>query len=228
MKWFKHISDSLDDPFIFSLMDKFGDIGYLVFFGVLEIYAREFKPELNWKLNVTRAYLRQKLHKRQDTLIINCLKHIKNSGKWQIEFKDEQVIIFIPKFTQLIDEWTKRKLRSYSEPSPEILTPDKEEDKDKEEDIKENKQKKSNSRFRKPTIPEITDYCFERKNNVNPEQFFDHYEAKGWKIGKSPMKDWQAAVRTWEKNGKQPEHEDGITKWLDSKAPEESTDIEPF
>ena len=76
MKWFKHISDSLDDPFIFELLDLFGADGYLVFFGVLEIYSREFKPELNWNLTVTRAQLRAKLHKRQDTLIINILKHI--------------------------------------------------------------------------------------------------------------------------------------------------------
>jgi len=81
MKWFKHISDSLDDPFIFDLMNKFEADGYLVFFGVLEIYSREFKPELNWNLSVTRAYLKQKLHKRQDTLIIKILKHIQNSSK---------------------------------------------------------------------------------------------------------------------------------------------------
>lgn len=55
--------------------------------------------------------------------------------------------------------------------------------------------------FRKPTVDEIRAYCAERHNSVDAEHFYDHYEANGWKIGgKSPMKDWRAAVRTWEKN----------------------------
>ena len=54
--------------------------------------------------------------------------------------------------------------------------------------------------FTKPTIDEIQDYCIERNNNVNAEHFFDYYESNGWKVGKNSMKDWQAAVRTWEKN----------------------------
>ena len=53
--------------------------------------------------------------------------------------------------------------------------------------------------FRKPTVEEVKAYCFERDNGVNASAFVDFYEAKGWKIGKNPMKDWRAAVRTWEK-----------------------------
>ena len=55
-------------------------------------------------------------------------------------------------------------------------------------------------RFVKPKVEDIEAYCKERNNNVDAQQFFDYYESKGWKIGKSPMKDWKAAVRTWEKN----------------------------
>lgn len=54
------------------------------------------------------------------------------------------------------------------------------------------------SRFRKPTIEEIDCYCKERNNGINPQQFYDFYESKGWKIGSSKMKDWKAAIRTWE------------------------------
>lgn len=71
-----------------------------------------------------------------------------------------------------------------------------------------------------PTIEDIKAYCKERKNKVDPETFFDFNTSKGWLIGKVKMKDWQAAIRTWEKrddkikesNGKQkvsqflPEH----------------------
>lgn len=56
-------------------------------------------------------------------------------------------------------------------------------------------------RFVKPTLSQITQYCFERNNNVNAEQFYDYYESNGWKVGKNAMKDWKACVRTWERNG---------------------------
>jgi len=55
-------------------------------------------------------------------------------------------------------------------------------------------------RFIKPNIQEIKDYCFERKNNVDVNKFFNYYEANGWKVGKNAMKDWKACVRTWEGN----------------------------
>jgi len=53
-------------------------------------------------------------------------------------------------------------------------------------------------RFQKPTVEEVRAYCKERKNSVNPELWLAHYEANGWKVGRSSMKDWKAAVRTWE------------------------------
>lgn len=59
---------------------------------------------------------------------------------------------------------------------------------------------KKEEAFKKPTVKEIDTYCRERKNHVNAEKFFDYYEAKGWKVGKNPMKNWKASVRTWEKN----------------------------
>jgi hypothetical protein len=57
-------------------------------------------------------------------------------------------------------------------------------------------------RFEKPLIQDVKAYCQERRNRVNPEQFVDHYEANGWIQGKGkPIRDWKAAVRTWERNG---------------------------
>lgn len=59
---------------------------------------------------------------------------------------------------------------------------------------------KKNKKFIIPTVEEIRSYCKERNNNVDAETFFDFYESKGWVVGKSQMKDWKAAVRTWERN----------------------------
>ena len=54
-------------------------------------------------------------------------------------------------------------------------------------------------RFAPPTLEEVTAYCRERGNKVDPQKFIDFYESKGWMIGKNKMKSWQAAVRTWER-----------------------------
>lgn len=76
----------------------------------------------------------------------------------------------------------------------------KEEEKDKNKD-KDKPLKGGNMRekFSPPSLQEVTDYCRERGNGVDPERFVDFYAAKGWKVGSQPMKDWKAAVRTWEK-----------------------------
>ena len=62
---------------------------------------------------------------------------------------------------------------------------------------------KGSSRFQKPTIEEIRQYCLEKGYNVDAEQFFNFYESKGWVVGKSPMKNWRAAVSTWNKREKE-------------------------
>lgn len=63
-----------------------------------------------------------------------------------------------------------------------------------------NKQKK---RFIPPTVEEVRQYCQERNNGIDPEQFVDYYQARGWflKPGQQ-VKDWKACVRTWESNNR--------------------------
>ena len=52
---------------------------------------------------------------------------------------------------------------------------------------------------KKPSVEEIKQYCLERNNRIDAEQFFDFYESKNWYVGKNKMKNWQSAIRTWEK-----------------------------
>lgn len=85
-------------------------------------------------------------------------------------------------------------------------------DKDKDKSKDKNKVKNKNkyldsggersstpSRFTPPTVDEVRDYCMERGNDVDPQRFYDFYSSKGWKVGQNAMKDWRAAVRTWER-----------------------------
>lgn len=66
-----------------------------------------------------------------------------------------------------------------------------------EEELKDNSKKRSV--FTPPTLDEVINYCSERKNNVDADRFIDFYSCKGWMVGKNKMKDWKAAVRTWER-----------------------------
>ena len=71
----------------------------------------------------------------------------------------------------------------------------------------------SSKRFKPPTIQEVKAYCIERGNTVDPERFVDFYESKGWMVGKNKMKDWKAAVRTWEQKDKPKDRFGYIDEW---------------
>ena len=69
-----------------------------------------------------------------------------------------------------------------------------------DKNVKNDKNNKNNiKRFVKPTFEEVDTYCCQRNNSVDAQAFIDFYESKGWKVGNTPMKDWKAAVRTWER-----------------------------
>ncbi|WP_395073847.1 hypothetical protein [Flavobacterium sp.] len=72
--------------------------------------------------------------------------------------------------------------------------------KDKITEIDKSAKPKTVIRFTPPTVQEILEYCTMRKNNIDAETFHDFYLAKDWFIGKNKMKNWEAAVRTWERN----------------------------
>ena len=107
-------------------------------------------------------------------------------------------------------------LRQISEKSPPEIEIELEKEIEKEIHGSAKSTTTKRKRFEKPSISDIKQYCMERNNNVNAEQFFDYYESNGWKVGKNSMKDWKAAVRTWERseyrksNSKKNSKEDAI------------------
>jgi len=129
-------------------MDHFGIAGYGVFFGILEIYAREFKPDSEWKLRVPLGFVARKLR-----ISSTKLKQMLNFfTKWQINYDDNLLEIYIPKFTELLDDWTSRhtaKLRSYSVVAPKKLHAEEEEE--EEEEKEKEKEKKSAQKCAAPS-----------------------------------------------------------------------------
>ena len=90
------------------------------------------------------------------------------------------------------------------------------------------KPKKETKRFVKPTVEEVEAYCRERGNTVDAAAFIDHYEANGWMAGRVKMKDWKAAVRTWERKEYQTSGK-GVKTWVAATQPTESSlDIEGY
>lgn len=57
--------------------------------------------------------------------------------------------------------------------------------------------------FKPPSVQEVQDYCNERQNGIQAFTFVNFYQSKGWKVGSQPMKDWKAAIHTWESKNKE-------------------------
>ena len=89
---------------------------------------------------------------------------------------------------------------------------------DKDIVIVKDKVKAKAKRFVKPTLDEVANYIQERKSFkiVDAARFYDYYSSNGWKVGKNPMKDWKAAVRTWEKNSTTEQTKSKVEQSLDT------------
>ena len=78
---------------------------------------------------------------------------------------------------------------------------EKEKEKEKDKENIEAGRPPTRQRFSPPSVDEVKAYCTEKGYAVDPDRFVDYYTSNGWKVGKNPMKDWKAAIRTW--NGKE-------------------------
>jgi len=141
---------------------------------------------INKRLINGKASLKQCLQRLIDS---NILK-VDDTENVSILFLDEQYNLLTEKRSKLAEAGRKGGKASIKH---RLSYKDKDKDKDKE---KENIKRKSIN----PTLEEVKEYCLERNNKVDPDKWFNFYESKGWMIGKNKMKDWKAAVRTWEYN----------------------------
>lgn len=157
-----------------------GELGRL-FRALLEYSASGKVPELNGRESVAFDFMSANIDRDAESYKDTCNRNRENISK--------------------------RYERTRANTSEYETYQEKEEEKEKEEllkkDISNEISKKSTrqKKFVPPTVEEVASYCLERKNKVDAAYFVDHYTSNGWKVGKQNMKDWKAAVRTWEKNG---------------------------
>lgn len=134
--------------------------------------------------------------------IRTALKHLKLTNELTSKGTNRNTVFTITNYDlyQANDKQNDKQLTNKSQPINNPLTTN-EEYKEGEE-YKEITPKGVTKKFIPPTVDEVTEYCRQRANNVNAVQFVDFYSSKGWMVGKNKMKDWKAAVRTWEQRSK--------------------------
>lgn len=157
-----------------------GELGRL-FRALLEYSASGKVPELNGRESVAFDFMSANIDRDAESYKDTCNRNRENISKRYERIRANTTVY-----------------ETYQE---------KEEEKEKEEllkkDISNEISKKSTrqKKFVPPTVEEVASYCLDRKNKVDAAYFVDHYTSNGWKVGKQNMKDWKAAVRTWERNG---------------------------
>lgn len=229
VKWIKITTDIFDDEKILlieSLPDSYAII--TCWFKLLCLAGKQNNSGvfMMGRIAYTEKMLATIFRMKESTVTM-ALQTFENFG--MVEIVDGVITIPNWNKHQSLDAYNKRKERdrlyqaerraaqralaekssdASSDTSSDVGVLDKEEDIDKDidknkniiiSDSSESGQTKTKA-FRPPTVEEVSAYCNERMNNVNAEQFVDFYSAKGWMLGKNKMKDWKAAVRTWERN----------------------------
>jgi len=227
MNWFQHDTDATQDAKLKKLLIRQGAIGYAVYFHCLELVASDisesnltFELEHDSEIIASNLFIKGTAEKSGIEIVESVMRDIIDIGL----FSESNGRVFCIKLLKRIslsmtsspsfrtainskkDEYHDTVMTHHDivttrhetlptlptlptniteeKSAPKVATPPKE------------------TRFRKPTVEEVETYCLERRNSINPEQFVNYYDSKGWRIGNAGMKDWKAAVRTWEANEK--------------------------
>lgn len=188
---------------------------YVLFY--LKLLCESIDHEGNLRFSEDIPYTEEMLASITNTERSVAEKAIKALTDLKLMEVKEDGTFFLPKVTEMIGsetDWAKKK-REYRDNSrtSEGQTEDIERTNEgQKKTLSDKSKRKSNSKsnsnsnsnrdkkFVPPTLEQIMEYCSERNNNVDPQKFLNHYQSNGWMVGRNHMKDWKAAVRTWENN----------------------------
>jgi len=157
------------------------EVGRL-FRALMSYHATGIEPELAGRESIAFDFIKEDIDKTEKAYAAKCEKNRQNRLTTNVDERERTITN--------VDERAQNKNI-------------KEKENIKETTLKGSKEKPL-ARFTPPTVEEVALYCQERGNSVNAQRFVDFYAAKGWKIGQNPMKDWKAAVRTWEQRDDSP------------------------
>ena len=188
MKWFKHDTDAHTDLKIQSIIRKHGLQAYGLYWICNELIGKEndesfeISSKNDWKFYIlNQTGINEKDLEKLLSALGECglidEKRLKKGTLCNKKLQDRA------------DEYTKKVRRMYGQSTDNVRVEEKRIEENRKEEIR---------RFAPPTILEVKTYCQERNNDVDPDKWHNFYSAKGWMVGKNKMKDWRAAVRTWE------------------------------
>lgn len=189
LPWFTHDHNARNDDFIYRSETKFGPQGYSFWFKIIELLHEHGTGDI---LNMSQSRLCLELRSRWPVVRL-YLDWSQTSGKLEFNLSGTEVQLQIKKFRERQSKLKSNLPSILPEPSGNLP-------------IHKRDKKKENTtmgavRFTPPSLSEVRAYCEERKNTIDPQGWIDYNMARGWKFkGGQTMKDWKAAIRTWEKN----------------------------
>ena len=199
--YFSHDSNARNDPKILDMISNYGIISYAWYWVLVEM-MREQK-DFKLKLCKCNAFA-MPLQCDQETVekfVYDCINEFELFDSDEEFFWSNSLIYRMKKVVEKSEKARKSALKRWD--NANAMPTQCEGNAINESKVKEIKLKeKIIGRFTTPTHTEVMEYCQQRNNNVDAEKFIDFYESKGWMVGKNKMKDWKAAVRTWEKESK--------------------------
>lgn len=178
-------------PFYYSYrkkLEKLSDqeVGRLVR-SLLEYGETGETEELTGRESIAFDFIADDINRAKAAYEERCAKNQRNIEKRYARQDDATVYDGIRTNTDVYETYqTKTKTKTKDKPKNNTLPPN---------GVSDARAK----RFTPPTLDDVSAYVRERGSNVDPQRFLDFYASKGWMVGKNPMKDWKAAVRTWEK-----------------------------
>lgn len=211
--YFSHDADAMNDPKCMLLISQLGMEGYGAFWGLVELLR--VQPEYKMSIQLVPAIAaRFQMSEAKLKTVISAFGLFQVTDDYFFysqSLRDRMQVMLDKKLQQKlagIKSGEVRRMKALSSGNQEITNDLRTtferplNNEMKRNEIKKKGIKKKADAFRPPQLSEIEAYCRDRGNNVDSEKFYNFYQSKGWMVGKNKMKDWKAAVRTWEKEDK--------------------------
>jgi hypothetical protein len=224
--YFSHDSNARTDPKMKDMITDYKAQGYGAFWAIIESMSEQDGYRLACAKQSYRSIAMDVLWDSDSVakFVLDCIQEFKLFETDGDYFWSESLRRRMMQRDELIDKrksagkegadkrWGKqidsKPMAELSQPHSTPIAPDSKLNEIKGKEIKGNEKEgndlsndKSRAIFKPPSVEEVAAYCRERCNAVVAQQWHDFYSSKGWMIGKNKMKDWKAAVRTWEKGG---------------------------
>jgi hypothetical protein len=211
--YFSHDSNARNDEKILAMRSVYGVEGYGMYFMIIEILREQtgYAIEVNKYVYGSLAIQLQTSVKKVEKFINDCVNEfslltIKDNFLFSESLlRRMEIVDRVSKQRKnaSMTRWNDKKDNANAMQMDSKCNANEMQMLSKEEEKKEKEKKEKEIKTQNiiPPKPDwVSDYCKERNNGITASEFIDFYESKGWVVGKSKMKDWQAAIRTWEKN----------------------------